>query len=442
MKKKLTKSKVYFTRGVKSALIIFAILLTAGIGKKLADNYVPSVTIAETDSEAENWDITKDATGNYNLKYSGNRRVKSVKAIQLVDLGIIVNGEKVLWAATDAATKSWTDIDNKTALPSKDEWQTLKENCYWQRGTNGYYIFKPYSPDDKGFIKTSDHTYSETSGDSYIFLPDGDYWSGTESGNNAYCTSIANENINPSAEKTATSVLPFRLIKRKAEYVSIEESFVVISPDETTTLTTTNTSGKTITWKSSDTEIATVDETGKVTALKEGTVTISAFFEGDISTCEVKVDFAVPDGYVDLGVVLDNGTKVYFSSSITSTGIVWLYDQYDWPTKEDFKNLISDCYWQWDNTANHKGYYVFKAKVGDAGHGTYESSYTSSNTYSTGADQYIFLPITIDNKGFYWTGETNDVYANCLEFTESAVNTTIYDPLGSTPGLVKVIRSN
>ena len=292
------KVKYTLRGGVKTALIIFAVLLTAAVGKKLA-NYEPSVSIAETDSEAKNWEITKGSNGNYNLKYSGNSRVKSLKAIQLVDLGIIVDGKKIMFSTTDAASKSWTEIENKTALPSQAEWQALQDNCYWERGTkdglDGYYVYK----------KKANGTYS-TDTDNYIFLSDGDYWSGTESGDNAYCTTIADENINPSAEKTATSVLPFRLIKRKSEYVSVE-SFAVIALNKTKTLTVTNTSGKTITWKSSDETVATVDGNGKVTGKKEGTAKISAYFDGDISTCEVKVINPV-------FTVSAEGKKVIFSS--------------------------------------------------------------------------------------------------------------------------------
>ena len=299
---KFTKSKTYFTVGVKTALIIFAVLLTAAVGKKLA-NYEPSVSIAETDSEAKNWEINKGSNGNYNLKYSGNRRVKSLKAIQLVDLSIIVDGKKIMFSTTDAASKSWTEIENKTALPSQAEWQALQDNCYWERGTkdgaDGYYVYK----------KKANGTYS-TDTDNYIFLSDGDYWSGTESGDNAYCTTIADENINPSAEKTATSVLPFRLIKRKAEYVLIEESSELIYVGGTKTLTVTNPSNKDITWKSSDETIATVDENGKVTALKEGSVKISVFFDGDISTCNVTVEDVLLSGVFTVSA---SGKKVKFT---------------------------------------------------------------------------------------------------------------------------------
>ena len=70
--------------------------------------------------------------------------------------------------------------------------------------------------------------------------------------------------------------------------------------------TPANASCRSFSWKSSDTSIATVDETGLVTGVKDGTATITVTsWEGVSTTCEVKVTFAVPEA-VDLG--LPSGT--------------------------------------------------------------------------------------------------------------------------------------
>jgi len=61
------------------------------------------------------------------------------------------------------------------------------------------------------------------------------------------------------------------------------------------TVTPSNATNKKVTWKSSNAEIAKVDSTGKVTAVKDGTVTITATTSdgGKTATCKVTVTTAV-----------------------------------------------------------------------------------------------------------------------------------------------------
>lgn len=63
----------------------------------------------------------------------------------------------------------------------------------------------------------------------------------------------------------------------------------------TASVTPANASDKTITWTSSNTEIATVDETGKVTGVELGKVTITATTKNGVSaSCEVTVNLRTP----------------------------------------------------------------------------------------------------------------------------------------------------
>ena len=79
--------------------------------------------------------------------------------------------------------------------------------------------------------------------------------------------------------------------------VSLNESNLSLYTGKTATLTATvtpeNATNKAVTWESSDDTIATVDNNGKVTAVKEGTATITATAadgSGEFATCTVTVE--------------------------------------------------------------------------------------------------------------------------------------------------------
>lgn len=84
--------------------------------------------------------------------------------------------------------------------------------------------------------------------------------------------------------------------------VTLDKTAATVNAGTPVTLTATvapeNATNKAVTWASSDEKIATVDENGKVTAVKPGTATITATAGGDkTAECEV----TVPDGYYLFG---------------------------------------------------------------------------------------------------------------------------------------------
>ena len=76
--------------------------------------------------------------------------------------------------------------------------------------------------------------------------------------------------------------------------VKLSNDYLKIQPDASTTLKATvkpaNVTNADVTWSSSDPSIVTVDENGKVTAIKEGTASVTATTaNGKTATCEIEV---------------------------------------------------------------------------------------------------------------------------------------------------------
>lgn len=87
------------------------------------------------------------------------------------------------------------------------------------------------------------------------------------------------------------------------------------------TVSPENATNKTVTWSSNATDIATVDNTGKITAIKAGTATITVTTSnGYFATCEVTVS---PSNVPVTGVTLNiSNTMVYVNSTVILTATV------------------------------------------------------------------------------------------------------------------------
>lgn len=128
-----------------------------------------------------------------------------------------------------------------------------------------------------------------------------------------------------------------------------ETLVATVKPDDAT--------DKTITWTSSDNGVATVDENGLVTAISEGTATISAKAGEITATCIVSV-VLIPDNAIDLGIYLtwSSGStyKVYWADcNIGASKPEEAGDYYAWgeiETKEEY----SWSNYKWANGAYNK----------------------------------------------------------------------------------------
>ena len=91
-------------------------------------------------------------------------------------------------------------------------------------------------------------------------------------------------------EKTANCEVT---VTTPVESVALDRTSMTLEEGQSTTLIATispnDADEKTVTWSSSDANIVTVDQSGKVTAVKEGAATITAKACGKSATCEVSV---------------------------------------------------------------------------------------------------------------------------------------------------------
>ena len=98
-------------------------------------------------------------------------------------------------------------------------------------------------------------------------------------------------------DKTATCSVTVKKNTVAVESVTLSKSSLELTEGETATLTATvkpdNATNKTVTWSSDKTSVATVDANGKVTAVAEGTATITAKAGDKTATCSVTVKKSV-----------------------------------------------------------------------------------------------------------------------------------------------------
>ena len=104
------------------------------------------------------------------------------------------------------------------------------------------------------------------------------------------------------------------------EGVTLNATTLTIEPGKTRTLTATvmpsNANDKTVSWLSSDTEVATVDDSGTVTAIKEGTATITAQVGSKTAECIVTVKLIL----IPVESVLLSETTLEFTLKRSETG--------------------------------------------------------------------------------------------------------------------------
>ena len=205
------------------------------------------------------------------------------------------------------AAKSWGE---EWMLPNKEQWQDLIDYCKWTYMT---------IDGERGYLVEGKSQYDEE-GNS-IFIPCVGYFNAQkepeQGGRGFYWTSSSSfvrmEDSGVRVEKPRSryseGYMSVRPVYYKAENVifgvSIDPRYTYINWSESKTLTARvrpySAIDKSIVWSSSNPDVASVDEQGKVTAISVGKATITAEHGGFTATCDVTVE--LPESMaVDLGL--------------------------------------------------------------------------------------------------------------------------------------------
>lgn len=145
--------------------------------------------------------------------------------------------------------------------------------------------------------------------------------------------------------------------------VELDQTGLTIKPEETATLVATvkpdNASDKTVSWSTSDAIIATVDDTGKVTGVKDGFATITAKAGEKTASCKVIVSSSVYVGNaVDLGIIMKRGDGTAYKLLLADCNLgtdkpEGSGDYYAWGETE-IKPKYDWTTYKWANGANNK----------------------------------------------------------------------------------------
>ena len=328
---------------------------TCNVGASSPEDYGDYYAWGETETKSTyNWSTYKWCNGSYNAltKYCTDSRYGTVDNKTVLDL------------EDDVAHVKW---GGDWRMPTFAELEELSEKCTWtwttQNGTKG--------------IKVT----SNSNGNS-IFLPaaggrwpdgldnagsDGFYWSGTLydiSDDAAYDLYFGSGDLGWGDgyfryfRYYGQSVRPVCTESVKVAGISFDKSSLSLTVGNTYTLMPTvspsNATDKSLTWSSSDPSVASVSSSGKVSATKAGTATITATANdgsGVKATCSVTVtsnqgDVYNDHEYVDLG--LPSGTK-WATCNVGASSPEEYGDYYAWGETE------TKSYYAWSTYKLCKG---------------------------------------------------------------------------------------
>ena len=240
------------------------------------------------------------------------------------------------------------------------------------------------------------------------------------------------------AVTVSTDVIPVTGIKLNMETADLEEGKTL---QLEAILEPANTTERNVSWKSSNTEVATVSENGLVTGVSAGEATITAKISSFEASCKITVyelmvavdlGLSVKWGSRNLGALTSQDAGNYYAWGETEPKDQFSWDNYKWydgsnitkynttslllpeddaasvalgdkwrlPREEEFYELIAQCKWTW----TEKG----------------------MNVEGPNGNE-IFMPFTEPSTGLYWTmNSAGDYYSVYYYYTADSHYSNMY----------------
>ncbi len=388
-------------------------------------------------------------------------------------------------------TKTTLDLEDDAAhvqlggrwrMPTKMEMDDLHNKCTWTWFSSGNTEFNGV----EGYKVTSNMEGYE---DRFIFLPAAGYRSGTQDfgGSGQYWSSSLRTDSYPyfacklffqsnnvscgyDYRDASGSIRPvYPLDHSELVTLNIDKNDLLMAINEEYNLITTVMAGDEIvdypiTWFSDNPSVATVSQEGLITALSEGTATITASYRYRSVCCSVLVEHelvdlglsvkwatynvgaSVPEGYGGYYAWGEIETKNDYSWSTYKYGNQYGITKYnddeeignvdnkyelepeddvahvswggDWrmPSRIEFYELMRDCNWSWTSLNGVNGYLVTSKKAG----------YTNRSIFLPAAGCHVDASgvKSLGSYGYYWTsshesGGYNQHESYRLGFTSS-----------------------
>ena len=319
-----------------------------------------------------------------------------------------VDNRTVLEPDDDAASANW---GGNWRMPTDAEWTELRTECTWTWTTqDGVY----------GRLVTSN-----TNGNS-IFLPAAGYWDNTalRYGSDSYgyywssSLSVSSPGFACRVGFYSSSVyrgvysryrgFPVRPVTDEGVRVSVtgitlnkERLSIQECTTETLTATVTpsNATQPAVIWSSSDASVATVDYTGLVTAVAEGSATITAttYDGGFTATCMV----LVTDAHLGVDLGLTSGLK-WADRNIGANVSYGYGDYFAWGETEPYYSSLNPLTWKSGKSA---GYDYASYRFADMSTQTYyKYSTTEQLAYNNVIDNKTVLDLEDDAARVNWGG--------------------------------------
>ena len=184
-------------------------------------------------------------------------------------------------------------------------------------------------------------------------------------------------------------------VKQYVTSISLNETSLSLEIGDEVTLSVTilpdNANDKTYTWSSSDNAIASVDNSGKVTAKAKGKSTIKVTANdgnGVDATCSVVVSPKCPEGAVDMGTTTAEGYKLYWATTNIGASKPEDYgDYYAWGETEPYYSSQSPMTWKNGKT----GYNWASYKWCNGSSSTF-TKYNTSSSFGTVDNKTVLEP--------------------------------------------------